>query len=210
MEWKQVEAIGFDLDGTLWDGTEAIAGAWRLCLKEEADILHIPSADELKGFMGLPVDIIMQKCFPDVSPQRRSEIISRCMEAERHYIARHGGILFAGVEETLQALSERYRLFIVSNCQEGYIETFLQHYGFEAYFCDHECIGRTGKAKGENIRTVMKRNSFGSAVYIGDTQGDYDAAQMAEVPFLFAKYGFGTVETESYITSFPQLSNLFL
>ena len=29
-------------------------------------------------------------------------------------------------------MSEKYKLFIVSNCQQGYIEAFLDFYGFES------------------------------------------------------------------------------
>ena len=37
----------------------------------------------------------------------------------------------------------------------------------------------------------MERYEIQSAVYIGDTQGDKDAAVVAGMPFVFAAYGFG-------------------
>ena len=40
----------------------------------------------------------------------------------------------------------------------------------------------------------MERNHWDHIVYLGDTQGDYDAAQEAQVSFLHAAYGFGTVD----------------
>ena len=46
-------------------------------------------------------------------------------------------------------------------------------------------------------------------VYIGDTQGDANAANAANVPFIYAEYGFGEVEVfEDKIESFEDLLNI--
>ena len=51
-------------------------------------------------------------------------LMDECCEQENIYLAEHGGILYPKLEETLQKLSEKYPLFIVSNCQDGYIQSF--------------------------------------------------------------------------------------
>ena len=33
-------------------------------------------------------------------------------------------VILEGVQETIKKLSEKYPLYIVSNCQDGYIEAF--------------------------------------------------------------------------------------
>ena len=86
-----------------------------------------------------------------------------------------------------------YFLAIVSNCQEGYIEAFLAYHGLEKYFDDTENFGHTGHGKGDNIRLVVNRNRLEQAAYLGDTQGDWEAAREAGIPFIHAAYGFGTV-----------------
>lgn len=103
-------------------------------------------------------------------------------------------LLFPDVKETIIKLSEKYPLFIVSNCQSGYIELFMKKAGIEKYITDYECFGNTGKGKGENIKLVIERNYLDDVVYVGDTQGDYQATVFAKIPFVFAKYGFGNVE----------------
>jgi hypothetical protein len=66
--------------------------------------------------------------------------------------------------------------------------------------------GRTNQTKGENIKLVMERNGIDKAVYLGDTIGDQLAAKDAEIPFVFASYGFGTTENPEYtISSFDEL-----
>ena len=41
---------------------------------------------------------------------------------------------------------------------------------------------------------MVERNGLKEAVYVGDIQGDYDASREADVKFIHAAYGFGTVE----------------
>lgn len=66
--------------------------------------------------------------------------------------------------------------------------------------------GRTGLDKGANIRLVMERNGVTKAVYVGDTQGDADAAAEAGIPFIFTEYGFGSVkDAAARIASLPEL-----
>ncbi len=43
----------------------------------------------------------------------------------------------------------------------------------------------------ENIKLLMERNKIQNAIYVGDTIGDYKATVSANVPFVYAKYGFG-------------------
>ena len=120
-------------------------------------------------------------------------------------------ILYPDMEETIKELSKNYKLFIVSNCQAGYIEAFFENTGLQPYFTDFTCPGDTGKLKADNIRIMMERNGLESALYIGDTQGDANACKDAEVPMIFARYGFGDVEQEedyTCIDSFKELLDL--
>ncbi|MFQ9344755.1 MAG: HAD family hydrolase [Coprococcus sp.] len=48
-------------------------------------------------------------------------------------------------------------------------------------------------SKNESIRLLMERNHLQDVVYVGDTSGDFDACQKADVPFIYASYGFGDI-----------------
>ena len=86
-----------------------------------------------------------------------------------------------------------YGVYIVSNCQSGYIESFLEYYHLADLVDDFECYGNTLHGKAENLKLLIARNDLTEYVYVGDTQGDYDACKEADVPFIWAAYGFGTV-----------------
>ena len=118
-------------------------------------------------------------------------------------------MLYPELEATLAKLKKDYPLYIVSNCQSGYIEAFLDHYGFGHYFEDIECFGNNGLQKGENIRRLAERNKLTDAVYVGDIQGDYDATMEAGFMFIHAAYGFGKINAETpVIREFRELPDV--
>jgi len=121
-----------------------------------------------------------------------------------------GGDLYPGLEDALQQLSRHYKLFIVSNCQSGYIEVFFKISKMEHYFAGHQCYGTKGNPKAENIKDIVNDHNLVAPVYIGDTMGDYDSATKAGVPFIFANYGFGKVEDGQIatISNFAELKEL--
>ena len=44
------------------------------------------------------------------------------------------------------------------------------------------------------IKKLMKDHNITSACYVGDTQGDLDAAELAGMPFIYCAFGFGAVD----------------
>ena len=68
------------------------------------------------------------------------------------------------------------------------------------------CFGDTGASKGVTIRKLMERHGITDAAYIGDTQGDYEATLEADIPFIWAKYGFGT--PEGYVAAIERFEDL--
>lgn len=188
------DSVLFDLDGTLWDTTAALAEVWQLALKDEPDARRDLTRQDIAGIMGMTSVQLMHKLFPSLSDERGAELFDKLCVVEDDYLRVHGGILYEGLENALRALSERAPLAIISNCGPEYIPTFFEAHGLGKYFKDWECIGRTGLQKGDNIRLVAERNGLKSPVYVGDTGMDRDAALHAGVPFIFAAYGFGEVE----------------
>lgn len=189
-----MDSIIFDLDGTLWDSRGVVVQAWNDVIKKYDGIDKVLTKEDLKRTMGLQMDEIGEILFPEESKEVRDDILNQCGIVENSWIKKHGGNLYPQLENTLQALTKKYQLFIVSNCQEGYIESFYQYHKLGGYFIDEENPGRTGLSKGENIQLVIERNQLSAPIYVGDTQGDKDAAAFADIPFIYASYGFGEVD----------------
>ena len=189
-----IDGIIFDLDGTLWDARENVCASWNVVLADRWPELGQLTTGQFSAQMGKLMPDIGRALFPQLSPEQSNEVVDTCGLYENEYVAVHGGVLYDNLEETLAALAEKYRLFVVSNCQAGYIEAFFAAHGTKKYFTDIECYGNTGLSKAENIRLVVERNGLASPVYVGDTALDALSAGEAGLPFVWAAYGYGTVE----------------
>ncbi len=206
-----MDGIIFDVDGTLWDSTGPVADAWNLAIRENSSLDVTIDSTILSGLFGKTMTEIANALFPDLPEAERERILNACYDYENRYLEDHPGLLYEGVKETIGRLAAKYPLFIVSNCQCGYIEALLKSADLGPYIKDHLCFGETLEPKSRTIRILMERNGLESAVYIGDTQGDADACREAEVPFVFAEYGFGDVpDAEVRIKTFSELEQHFL
>ena len=199
----------FDMDGTLWDSSENVAASWTEKVKQLGYVRPDITKEDIMSVMGLTMDRIADIIFGDLPKKERMELLQKCGDYENEYLLEHGGVLYPDLEKTLKRLSEKYSLYIVSNCQSGYIESFLEHYSFGKYFEDIECYGNNLKEKGDNIALLAKRNGLERAWYIGDIQGDYDATMKAGLEFIHAAYGFGKIEQKTLkLRKFSELPEL--
>ena len=191
-----MDGIIFDVDGTLWDSTEIVARAWTDYLNEKEQIPLSITAVTLKGLFGRLLSDIAAALFPDLPVEEQLRIIDGCCQAEHAALLKTCAPLYPELESTLSQLYKNHSLFIVSNCQAGYIEVFLTASRLGRYFTAHLCPGDTGEAKASNIRKIVTKYRLKDPVYVGDTQGDCLACLDAGVPFIFASYGFGSADPE--------------
>ncbi len=119
------DGLLFDLDGTLWDSVDAICISWNRALERLApEYAGTVTRARLLPCMGMLLPDILHRLVPELDQERMKPILEEVLVEENAYVAAHGGVLYPGVEQTLAALSARCPLFLVSNCQDGYIEAF--------------------------------------------------------------------------------------
>ena len=207
---EKVQAMIFDLDGTMWDATDGILKTWNEVIASHPECKRdLLTVEELGGYLGLPMTEIANRMFPHNTEAEKELLLDECCERENAYLGEHGGILYPKLEETLTILHENYKLFVVSNCQSGYIESFLKAHKLERYFDDIQCWGDNKVPKGENNKVIMERNGVTRAVYVGDTSGDEQSARVAGIPFVYAAYGFGEAVAPDYtVQAFEELPKL--
>ena len=192
------KAVLFDLDGTLWDSADGVCRAWNTVIERHGMEPFI-TVELMRSMMGKQMDAIAAILFPNQSKEDQLALMDECAEYENELLGDIGGVLFDGLTEVLSVLKEKYSLGIISNCQTGYIETFLKAHSLWHFFDDFESFGATLRPKGENIAALVKRNGYEKAIYVGDTQGDCDAAKFAGLPFVHAAYGFGSAPDADYV-----------
>ena len=193
----------------MWDTRDDVAEIWNEVFEKygfEASL----TGEIVASYMGMPYDEAMEQMLGHIPEESRKIMMDECASIEAQTIDRkNGGKIFPNVKETLDELVKDYRLFIVSNCQKGYIEAFLRINGLEKYFEDTENAENTGLQKGENNKLVIERNHWKNPVYVGDTPGDARSAKFVGIPFIYAEYGFDTVEEyDAKIADFSDLLKL--
>ena len=201
------ESLIFDIDGTLWDSRALVAEGYNIQLKQE-NLAHLcVTAEDLKPLFGKVMTEIADVILASIDPNERYPLMERCMETENRYLFENEcNIGYPGILETVRELAKKYRLFIVSNSQCGYPELCMEKLGLTPYIEGHLCFGDTGTSKGKTIRTLMEKYHLTSCAYVGDTQGDYEATVEADVPFIWAAYGFGT--PDGYAMKIDRFENL--
>ena len=207
---NKFDSIIFDLDGTLWDSTANVALAWQAAVAKVNYIDEEMTVERVRSITGMTYDAIFDKLFPDLDTHQRKEVQTLCGISELEILHTKGGELYPQLEETLKYLGTKYKLYIVSNCQSGYIEVFLDLNNMHPHFLAHQCFGTKGNPKADNIKDIVNDHQLKAPVYVGDTMGDYTAATQAGVPFIFASYGFGAVPDGMVATvnSFSELTEL--
>lgn len=203
------DALIFDLDGTLWNSTVPVTEAWN---RAALSLGKGPVTQEtVQSIMGLPPEECFRKAFPHLSDKERQELAQACTQVEMELLRDHGAMLFPGVKEGLKTLSEKFPLFVVSNCETDYLDIFLKKSGVGKYFKDADCYGNTGLNKGDNLKGLVKRNGLQKPCYIGDTAGDQIAARQAGMDYYHVTYGFGQPDRECLTFSrFPEVVAFFM
>lgn len=204
------DSIIFDLDGTLWDSSETITKAWQAAMQQADFMDEVMTRERVRSITGMTYDKIFEKLFPYLDTAQRAEVQRLCSVSELEILHKEGGKLYPQLSKTLNYLGQNYKLYIVSNCQSGYIELFLDLNNLHHHFLAHQCYGTKGNPKADNISDIVNDHQLKAPVYVGDTMGDYNAATEAGVPFIFASYGFGVVESGQVATvnSFEELTQV--
>ena len=153
------DSIILDVDGTIWDTTPIVAKAWNKAIEKLYPQVPRVTADILKGQFGKTMDIIGRNLFGELTAEEQKKLLDQCCIEEQVALEQNEEeITYEDVVETIRALAAKVHVFIVSNCQAGYIELVIKKLCLEDYITDFECFGNNGLTKDKNIRLVVERN----------------------------------------------------
>ena len=121
------ESLIFDIDGTLWDSRALVAQGYNIQLEKEGLQHLFVDAETLRPLFGKVMTAIADSIFSSIQPPERYALMERCMDTENRFLFENEcRIGYPKVKQTLEALSKKHRLFIVSNSQCGYPELVIE------------------------------------------------------------------------------------
>lgn len=204
------KALFFDLDGTLWDALKEITASYNETMIRLNKPYHFLVGD-LISIMGLTPEETVNLIFKNEEKEEGLKLFNICFKDEVKYLYAHPGTPYAHLKDVLSNLKKTYDLFIVSNADKGYVESFLTSLDMKEYFKDYVQAGDTNLAKWQNIIYLSEKYNIDrkDIIYIGDTLKDMKESAKANVKFIHASYGFGKIDEPCFkIENLDQLELL--
>ncbi|MBR6222212.1 MAG: HAD family hydrolase [Lachnospiraceae bacterium] len=189
----KLDGIIFDIDGTIWDSREVVAKAWKAAFTENTGYEFDHTPEEIGKLFGLPMTEIFERLLPELSSDELEAMLPTLYDYEHRYLRKYKPAPYETVRETFDELSKEYPLFIVTNGQKGYAEAMLDATELYEYFTDWLSFGDTFTEKDQTLGKLIEKNGLKNTIYIGDTDGDYEAAKKNGLTFVFCSYGLGTL-----------------
>ncbi|MFA6701990.1 MAG: HAD family hydrolase [Dysgonamonadaceae bacterium] len=204
------DSLIFDMDGTLWDNVDSYVLSWNIAFKKTGHIRLIERKDII-GLMGKEASVMLKTLLPDDSEVEHNRVFDEVIAAYQSIVPTMKPIIYHGVNEGLERLFSKYKLFMLSNCEENGLVNFMNHTKTRHLFTDYMEHGMNLKPKSFNMQLLVEKHNLQHPVYVGDTESDSKSSQTAGVPFVFVTYGFGTTTNYTLkFDSFPELSEYFL
>ena len=185
-------ALIFDLDGTLLDtlGDLCASANYALCQSGFPE----RTLDEVRRFVGNGVHKLIERAVPQGTPREELEVCFHYFQ--RHYLVHCQDTtrLYPAVADMLQEVkADGYRTAIVSNKLQAGVDEL-----YETYFRDvvdlaiGERPGLRRKPAPDMVLFALRQLGLPSsrAIYIGDSEVDYQTAQSSGLPCISVLWGF--------------------
>ena len=226
-QWLNIQAIAFDLDGTLIDSVPDLAAATNATLAECS--LPKVSEDLVRSWVGNGAQILMQRALSysystaEDSPElqaRLEQTMPRFMHHYAEHLQQHSR-LYTGVLEVLQQLKQAgYKLAVVTNKPYRFTIPLLQAFGLDGLFT--QVLGGDSLTKMKPdplpLQHLMDQWNINSSqlLMVGDSKNDILAAKAANVMSIGLTYGYnygediGLSEPDAVCEHFSQLRQYLL
>lgn len=186
------KAAIFDLDGTLLNTIEDLADAVNYALKSYGYPEH--TVDKVKSYVGNGIRKLIERAVPEGTP---SEITDKVHKAFTEYYRLHCADKTKPYDDIIKVIkilkSNKVKVAVLSN-KADYAVKMLCDTFFEGMF-DYVAGEKTGiprKPQPEGVYAVLGYIGVDAkdAVYIGDSEVDYNTALNSGTGIIMAAWGF--------------------
>ena len=186
------KAIFFDLDGTLTDSGEGIINCAILALEHYG--LPVPSREEMRVFVGPPLDQTMVKFGVPADQVKEAIAVFR---SRYNTVGKFENFPYPGIREALETLkAQGHRMFIATSKPEPMAVEIVEKFELSQYFekvCGATFDG-TRSHKADVIAYLLEQvGDTGKTIMVGDTNFDVIGAAAHGIPTIGVSWGYGEV-----------------
>lgn len=197
-----MQTVVFDLDGTLLNTLDDLAGSVNYALQKHS--LPLRTLAEVRSFLGNGIRVLMEKsvggavegeAFEQVLNTFRQHYVDHCLDLTAPY---------EGIMSLLKVLKEKgVRMAIVSNKLDPAVKSLNQRF-FADYIASAVGESKTVRRKPNPDAVIKALEDLGSrkdeAVYVGDSEVDLATAQNAGLKCVLVSWGF---RDKDFLISLP-------
>ena len=204
------QAVLFDFDGTLFDGTPEL-NTW--CFKRALENMKLPPAtqdmiDQSIGLTFRDISILMTRSEDEeVLARFKTETFHALPEYVKQYIQPD-----LQVHAMLTELKKHAKLAVCSNATPEYILPMLDALKLVSFF-DEIWYHKPGRTKAKAIPLLMEALHVEHAVFVGDRLEDVESARTAGIPVVGIRnraYPSETDTADAAVTNHSQMLEALL
>tara|TARA_B100000767_G_scaffold211120_1_gene198187 strand:+ start:13 stop:660 length:648 start_codon:yes stop_codon:yes gene_type:complete len=209
------KAIIFDFDGTLVDSEITIYK----CFQSITNYLVPERIDCAKNILiGPPLRETASEILGPNHQGQLDEFVRLFIEMHDEHVIKNT-LPYPDVIATLKRLSSKgISMAVATNKRYSPTIKLINHFDWQNYFTSIECSDTQCKIrnKDEMIQEILKNNNFNKAFFVGDTVNDGLSANLNQLPFILACYGYGrdqdwsNVTIKKTISAFSELESIFI
>lgn len=186
----------FDVDGTLVDSQADILASMRTTFEEQG--LAVPSAQAIKGIVGLSLPVAMAQLAPEAGETAREALVAgykRSYQALRLANGAEGSPLYPGARAALERLGEDLfvQLAVATGKSRRGLDGLIAAHGLEGVFASTQVADdHPSKPNPSMVLTCLRETGVApcDAVMVGDTEFDMEMGRAAGVKTLGVSWGY--------------------
>jgi len=199
------QAFIFDFDGTLVDSEQAIYQCFQSITKQLAPN-RVEYAKNI--LIGPPLrDTASEILGPD-HQDSLDEFVQLFIEMHDEQVIQHTQPYPDVIEVLKQLHSQNIPMAVATNKRLAPTQKLMDHFGWNDYFLSIECSDSQNEMRNKDamIQDIINQNiSFQRSYFIGDTVNDGLSANLNQLPFIKACYGYGRDQDWSKVTTYQKI-----
>jgi HAD superfamily hydrolase (TIGR01549 family) len=177
-----IEAVLFDIDGTLVDSNEQHVNAWAFAFREDG---HPQEVDDIRAQIGKGGDLLVPELLPDVSDAVRKRISERHGYHFKEMYLDHVRAFESATELIERVHASGRKVVLASSAKHDELEHYVELLGVKSLIAATTSIDDVEASKPEPDIFGVAIGKIGvqpaNALVVGDTIYDVDAALRAGI-----------------------------